>query len=189
MVNAAMVGRLLTCVQFSGSARQYFKFRVTSAQNHLGSEPLLNNGTGVKFRVIHFSVSLLLSVGHPLIYCQNQMFMYPGSVTIRSIYRGCRIRSRISLKWVQILQMMARLVTFTQDFTEMPVKMIFVSWGSSEHGGSRELHELSLEPRKECHTKILPGSEKKNCQRLPNRGIARVCQNKITVSEYNNQKY
>ena len=28
-------------------------------------------------------------------------------------------------------------------------------------GGSRELHELSLEPRKECHTKILPGSEKK----------------------------
>ena len=38
----------------------------------------------------------------------------------------------------------------------MPVRMILVSWGSSEHGGSRELHE-----RKECHTKILPGSEKK----------------------------
>ena len=72
----------------------------------------------------------------------------------------------------------------------MPVKMILVSLGSSEHGGSRELHELSLEPQKECHTKILPGSEKKkNCQRLPNRGIARVCKNKITVSEYNNQKY
>ena len=43
----------------------------------------------------------------------------------------------------------------------MPVKMILVSWGSSEHGGSWELHELSLEPCKECHTKILPGSEKK----------------------------
>ena len=65
----------------------------------------------------------------------------------------------------------------------------FSLMGSSEHGGSRELHELSLEPRKECHTKILPGSEKKHCQRLPNRGFARVCQNKITVSEYNNQKY
>ena len=86
-----MVARLLTCVQFSGSARQYFKFRVTSAQNHLGSELLLNNGTGVIFGVIHFSVSLLLSVGHPLIDCQNQMFMYPGSVTIKSISRGCRI--------------------------------------------------------------------------------------------------
>ena len=148
MVNAVMMARLLTCVQFSGLARQYFKFRVTSAQNHLGSEPLLNNGTSVIFGVIHFSVSLLLSVGHPLIDCQNQMFMYPGSVTIRSIFRGCRIGSRISLKWAQILQMMA-------------VKMILVSWGSSEHGGSREFHELSLEPRKECHTKILPGSEKK----------------------------
>ena len=115
MVNAVMVARLLTCVQFSGSAWQYFKFRVTSAQNHLGSEPPLNNGTGVIFGVIHFSVSLLLSVGHPLIDCQNQMFMYQGSVTIRSISRGCRIGSRISLKWVQMLQnlMMARLVTFT----------------------------------------------------------------------------
>ena len=86
MVNAVMMARLLTCVQFSGSARQYFKFRVTSAQNHLGSEPLLNNGTGVIFGVIHFSVSPLLSVGHPLIDCQNQMFMYPGSVTIRNLY-------------------------------------------------------------------------------------------------------
>ena len=49
----------------------------------------------------------------------------------------------------------------------MPVKMILVSWRSSEHGGSRELHELSLEPRKECHIKILPGSEKRtvsDCQ-------------------------
>ena len=79
---------------------------------------------------------------------------------------------------------------FYLRFTEMPVKMILVSWGQvNMGGGSRELHEVSLEPRKECHTKILPGSEKKNCQRLPNRGIARVCQNKITVSEYNNQKY
>ena len=46
----------------------------------------------------------------------------------------------------------------------MSVKMILVSWGSSEHGGgggSRELHELSLEPRKECHTLIVPESEKK----------------------------
>ena len=43
----------------------------------------------------------------------------------------------------------------------MPVKMILVSWGSSEHEGSRELHELSLEPRKECNTKILTGSGKK----------------------------
>ena len=37
----------------------------------------------------------------------------------------------------------------------------FSLMGSSEHGGWRELHELSLEPRKECHTKILPRSEKK----------------------------
>ena len=37
--------------------------------------------------------------------------------------------------------------------------------------------------------KYCQGVEKKNCQRLPNRGIARVCQNKISVSEYNNQKY
>ena len=63
MVNAVMVARLLTCVQFSGSARQYYKFRVTSDQNHRGSEPLLNNGTGVIFGMIHFSVGLLLSVG------------------------------------------------------------------------------------------------------------------------------
>ena len=88
------------------------------------------------------------------------------------------------------LQRMARLVTFTEDFIEMSVKMILVSWGSSENGGgSRELYELFLEPRQECHTKIVPGSAKRNCQRLPKGGIARVCQNKITVSEYNNQKY
>ena len=59
MVNAVMVARLLTCVQFAGSARQYFKFWVTSVQNYRGSEPLLNNGTGVIFGVILFSVSLL----------------------------------------------------------------------------------------------------------------------------------
>ena len=58
-----MVARLLTCVQFSGSARQYYKFRVTSDQNHRGSDPLLNNDTGVIFGLIHFSVGLLLSVG------------------------------------------------------------------------------------------------------------------------------
>ena len=63
MVNALMVARLLTCVQFSGSARQYYKFQVTSDQNHLGSEPLLNNGTGVIFGMIHFSAGLQLSVG------------------------------------------------------------------------------------------------------------------------------
>ena len=30
--------------------------------------------------------------------------------------------------------------------------------GSSEPGGSRELPETPLEPRQECHTKILSGS-------------------------------
>ena len=40
-------------------------------------------------------------------------------------------------------------------------------------GGSKELHELSLEPRKESHTKILPGSEKKE---LPATAKQRYCQ-------------
>ena len=131
MVNAVMVARLLTCVQFSGSAQQYYKFRVTSDQNHCSSEPLLNNGTGVIFGMIHFSCGLLLSVD------QSSTLTVKIECTCiqRGISRGCRIGSIISLKWVQILQMMARLVTFTLDFIEMPVKMILVSWGSSENGG------------------------------------------------------
>ena len=70
----------------------------------------------------------------------------------------------------------------------MPVKMILVSWGSSENRGSRKLHELSLEPRQECHTKIVSGSARKELSATAKRGIVRVCQIKITVSEYNNQK-
>ena len=59
--------------------------------------------------------------------------MYPGSITIRSLSRECWIGSRISLKGVQILQRMALLVTFTYDFTEIPMKMIF----SLKGGGGR----------------------------------------------------
>ena len=114
MVKAVMVARILTCVQFSGSAQQYYKFRVTSDQNHRSSEPLLNNGTGLIFLDDPF-FSWPAIISRPILHidCQNQMYMYPGSVTIRSISRGCRIGARISLKWVQILQRMARLVTFT----------------------------------------------------------------------------
>ena len=78
------------------------------------------------------------------------MYKKPGSVTIRSISSKCRIGSKISLKGVPILQRIARLVRFTLDFTEIPMKMILVSrgggGGSSEPGGSKELHETPMEP-------------------------------------------
>ena len=90
MVNVVMGARLLMCVQFSGSARQYYKFRVTSDQNHRGSELLLNNGTGVIFGMIHFSVGLLLSVGQSstlsvkikctCIHGVSKSEVYPGDV-------------------------------------------------------------------------------------------------------------
>ena len=57
--------------------------------------------------------------------------MYPWSGTIRSISRECRIGSRISLKGVQVLQRMARLVNFTLDFTVISMKMSLVSKGGS----------------------------------------------------------
>ena len=127
-----MVARLLTCVQFSGSARQYYKVRVTSDQNHRGSEPLLNNGTGVIFGMINF-FSWPSIISRPIFYidCQNQMYMYPGSVTIKStcISRGCRIGSRISLKWVQILQRMARFGYFYLRFHRNACKNNFSLMG------------------------------------------------------------
>ena len=91
-----MVARLLMCVQFSGSARQYYKFRVTSDQNYCGSEPLLNNGTGVIFGMIHFSVGLLLLVGQPssltvkikrtCIQGVSQFEVYPGMQDLIEIF-------------------------------------------------------------------------------------------------------
>ena len=63
--------------------------------------------------------------------CHNQMYRYRWSGTIRSISRECRIGTRISLKGVQILQRMARLVNFTKAVTEIPMKMILVSKGGS----------------------------------------------------------
>ena len=49
----------------------------------------------------------------------------------------------------------------------------FSLMGSSEKGGSKELHVISLEPRQECHTKIVPGSAKKE---LSATAIKRYCQ-------------
>ena len=61
------------------------------------------------------------------------------------------------------------------------MKMILVSKGGSSElemgGGSREFHETHLEPRQKCHTKntVRECHSQKNCQRLPNRGIVRDC--------------
>ena len=90
--------------------------------------------------------------------CQNQGYMYPGSITIKSISRECWIGSKISLKGVQILQRMALLV----NFTEIPMKMIFsLNGGSSEPGGgwrgSRELHETPLESDRSVTLKYCQG--------------------------------
>ena len=93
MVNTVMVARLLSVSSFLGQ---------------LGN--IINSGS-LQTKIISWPSIII----RPILYidCQNQMYMYPGSVTIRStcISRGCRIGSRIYLKWVQILQRMARLVT------------------------------------------------------------------------------
>ena len=90
--HAVMVVRSLTrnpCVRCSGPARPCFEFRVTSVQNHRGSEPRSNNGTGVIFEMIHFSAGLLISEGQFSTLTVNikctcnqgvsQSEVYPGS--------------------------------------------------------------------------------------------------------------